>query len=185
MKKVVLGRDCFVAIALLAMTTWGCPDGDDDSDAACPLPCATGYVCLYGDCVPESGDADSDDTGGDADGDADTTETEDDATEDGTDEGTASCPSVTGTWNLTYHNDDGAEGHYTLTLEQDVCIVVGWDDDCDYSGSISASGYLSLYRDCNMYDRNVTGNFTQTPAHMGGRWDDDRDWHGDWWADPQ
>jgi len=94
---------------------------------------------------------------------------------------------VAGNWALTYRNSEGgAEGHYSLTFEQTGSLVTGYDDQCEYSGTISETGYLSLFRDCDSIDRTVTGNFTATPSHLEGSWDDlDALSHGTWWADPQ
>ncbi len=160
---------CMMVVAILAFgLTTGCPDGDD----------CTSDPSL---CDPDS-DTDTD-AGADADADADSDTTEDDAD---TAE-VANCPNVAGNWALTYRNSEtGAEGHYTLTLEQDGCLVIGWDEDCDYTGTISESGYISLFRDCYSTDRTVTGNFTN-PPHMEGefRAEATPPWGGTWWADPQ
>ncbi|MFA5128853.1 MAG: hypothetical protein WC445_02680 [Patescibacteria group bacterium] len=147
-------------ITILFGLTTGCPDGDDDYDAEM--------------------DADSD-AGSDADADADP-----DTAEDGTTDESTACPNIAGDWALTYRNDLGYEGYYTLTLEQDGCLVIGLDDLCEYSGTISESGYVSLFRDCAASDRTITGNFTQTPPRMEGLWDESEGTsHGTWWADPQ
>lgn len=166
----------------------GCPEGDDDADAACPLPCATGYVCLYGECVPEGSDADggadADDNG--ADGDTDAAEVADDAT---TDE-TASCPGcpvVAGDWNLTRRSDaTGAEWTTTLHLYQDdgSDIVTGDDEDCDYtSGNITEGGILTLTGDCppqveivnaDLSGTHLDGNFRIQETGTTGTWRADR-----------
>ncbi len=156
------------AILALGLTTTGCPDGDD---------CASDPSL----CDPDS-DTDSD-AGSDADADADPETSDDGATDE-----TVNCPNVAGDWDLTYReSESGMEGHYTLTLEQDGCLLIGWDEVCDYTGSILETGYVSLYRDCYARDRTVTGNFTQTPPHMTGDWniEESPPIHGTWWADPQ
>lgn len=154
-----------VAAILFGLTTTGCLEGDDDYDADANM--------------------DSDmDVGSDADTDTETDTSEDDGT---TDE-VASCPNVAGNWAMTYReSESGLEGHYTLTLEQDGCLLTGWDEDCDYTGSILETGYVSLYRDCYSRDRTVTGNFTQPPPRMEGDWniEESPPIHGTWWADPQ
>ena len=117
----------------------------------------------------------------DADSDSDTTEDDGDTSE------VADCPSVVGNWTLTYRNTEtGMEGRYVLTLEQDGCLVTGWDDgSLEYTGTISEGGYISLFADGYSDDRTVTGDFTQTPPRMEGDWyDTDLD-SGTWWADPQ
>jgi len=156
----------------------GCPDGDDDSDAACPLPCGPGYVCLYGDCVPEGSDAD----GGDADATDDgTTETEDDATEDGTDEGTASCPWVAGTWEITF------EGvfRYTFLIGQTDCTLTAERDDMIYGGNISEDGALSLtWEDGPSRYETLTGNLV-SPNRMTGNYSRGDGASGTWEADLQ
>ncbi len=149
-------------LALGAMT--GCPDGDDDC-ASDPSLC-------------DSGDPDSD-AGTDADAE----------TDDGDTSEVASCPSVAGDWALTYRNTEtGAEDHLLLTLEQDGCLVIGVDDvSCEWSGTISEGGYLSIFVDCYTTDRTVTGNFTETPPRMEGDYwvSATPPWNGTWWADPQ
>jgi hypothetical protein len=187
MKKVLESKwDCFVAIALLAMTTWGCPEGDDDSDAACHPACAVGYVCLYGDCVPESADADGgtdDDTdadggadadGGDADADSDTTETEDDAS----DESAASCSWVAGTWRITYLP---AGVSYTLYLTQADCHLTGERGDANYNGDINEDDSLSLVYDTGTFREDLTGNLAD-PSHMSGDWSRSSGSNGTWEA---
>jgi hypothetical protein len=122
----------------------------------------------------------------DADADSDADATEDDTD---TSEADANCPSVAGNWTLTYReNESGMESHHPLTLEQDGCLVIGWDDSsCECTGTISSSGYVSLYRDCYSRDRTVTGNFTQPPPRMEGNWniEESPPIHGTWWADPR
>lgn len=179
-----------VMVMVLGFVSTGCPEGDDDADAACVPACGPGYTCLYGDCVPEGGDADGgtdNEVGADADSDADTTDDTTETEDDATDEGTASCPSVAGNWNLTYVNEVvPGESHETLTLEQDGCLVIGTDDYCEWSGIISESGWISVFVDCSRYDRNVSGTFTPTPIRMSGNWDEpSRPDRGTWRADPQ
>ena len=156
-----------VAAILFGLTTTGCPDGDDDYDADADM------------------DADSD-AGSDADADTETDTSEDDGT---TDE-TANCPNVAGEWDLTYRNGEtGSESHETLTLTQDGCLIIGMDDWCEWSGTISESGYISVFVDCysESGDRTVTGSFTQPPPHMGGDYwvSATPPWNGTWWADPR
>lgn len=194
---------------LFGLTTTGCPDGDscpvnicdvcgngfcgqDEYRAGtCPEDCGSGF-CGDGICDGEWGHEDCSfcavdcgscaDGGADADADADADTTEDD----GDTSEVANCPNVAGEWALTYVNTEtGGTDHLVLTLEQDGCLVIGLDENCEYSGSVLETGYISLFRDCYTYDRTVTGNFT-SPPHMAGDWYNmttaDR---GTWTADPQ
>lgn len=156
----------FWMVAMITILTLGsmtgCPDGDDDYDA--------------------DADPDTSEDSSDADADAET----DTAEDDGDTSEVADCPNIAGDWALTYReSESGMEGHYILTLEQDGCFLIGWDDTCDYTGTVAESGYISLYRDCYHHDRTVSGNFTQTPPRMEGSWYDDDLLSGTWWADPQ
>ncbi len=190
---------------LFGLTTTGCPDGDDGcpvnicdecgngfcgeaeyADGTCPEDCGSGF-CGDGICEEMGAGRETcatcpEDchTGCGADADAD-------ATDDGDTSEVADCPSVVGNWTLTYRNTEtGMEGRYVLTLEQDGCLVTGWDDgSLEYTGTISEGGYISLFADGYSDDRTVTGDFTQTPPRMEGDWyDTDLD-SGTWWADPQ
>ncbi|MBI5071673.1 hypothetical protein HZB93_02135 [Candidatus Falkowbacteria bacterium] len=162
----VLGTMVVAILVLGSMT--GCPDGDD---------CASDPAL----CDPDS-DTDTD-VGADADADSDTSEDDSDTAE------VANCPNVAGDWALTYReSESGMEGHYTLTLEQSGCLVTGWDDgDLEYTGTISESGYISLFGDGYSRDRTLTGNFTQPPSRMEGDWniEESPPIHGTWWADPR
>ena len=93
-------------------------------------------------------------------------------------------PSVEGEWDLTYRNSEtGAEGHYTLDLEQTGDLLIGWDDVCDYTGSILATGEMSLFRsNCGGITRTVTGNLINT-NRMEGNWYSGPESSGTWWAD--
>jgi hypothetical protein len=197
-----------VAIMALGLTT-GCPDDDscpvnicdecgngfcgaeEYAGGECPEDCGSGF-CGDGICEGLGAGRETcsicpDDCGtcsdGDADADADSDTTEDD----GDTSEVVNCPNIAGDWALTYReSESGMEGHYTLTLEQSGCLVIGWDEDCEYTGSVLETGYVSLYRDCYSRDRTVTGTF-QTPPHMQGDWsiEETPPLHGTWWADPQ
>ncbi len=176
MKKYLV---TLMTIVTMAFAT-GCPDGDDDADADCIPACAPGYVCLYGDCVPEGSDADADDNGadGDSDADADTAETETDAS----DEGTTSCPSVAGTWEITWlpvgnRND--------LPIVQDGCSLTADWDSCIGTGDIYEDASLILdfgpEMGCGGGTRHLTGALT-TPTHMAGDWSSGTGGGGTWEA---
>ncbi len=199
-------------LALGAFFSTGCPDGDDScsdghcdvcgngycgeaeyADGTCPEDCGSGFcgdgiceglgagreTCTI--CAVDCGTCP--DGGADADADSDTTD------DDGTTEEAAcpTCPIVTGDWALTYHrNSDGVDYTKSVHLDQDGSLVTGYDEDCEYSGTISESGYISLFRDCPGIDRTVTGNFTATPTHMEGEWYAlDASDSGTWFANPQ
>ena len=170
-EELAMTKFWMVTLTILALSATGCPDGDDDCMSDPSL------------CDPDS-DTDSD-TGADADADSDATD--DGTTDDGDTSEVANCPSVAGNWALTFRNTEtGAVDNLLLTLEQDGCLVIGVDDvSCEWSGTISESGYLSVYVDCYTTDRTVTGNF-QTPPHMDGDWrTTDALASGTWTADPQ
>lgn len=95
-------------------------------------------------------------------------------------------PSVEGEWDLTYRNSEtGAEGHYTLDLEQTGSDLIGWDEDCDYTGSILATNSVSLYRDCGSIDRILNGNLVNPNRMEGNFYTDPPGSSGTWWADPK
>ena len=198
-----------VTITILALGSMtGCPNGDDDCSigacdvcgndfcgraeglsGSCPEDCGDGFCgdgfcdsgyMAYEDCTacPEDCTTGCEDAGADGDADSDTTEDDGDTSE------VANCPSVAGDWDFVYRQTStGLEGHYPVTLEQEGCLVTGWDEDCEYTGSVLETGYISLFRDCYTYDRTVTGNF-QTPPHMEGNWYEEAT-DGTWRADPQ
>ncbi|MFA5413267.1 MAG: hypothetical protein WC348_01880 [Patescibacteria group bacterium] len=197
-----------MVVAIMALGMTGCPDGDD-----CPVnlcdECGNGFCgrdeALSGSCPDDCGgnfcgDGYCDEMGyedcstcavdcgscvdGGADADADS---DSDTTEDDGDTACLACPDVTGDWALTYHrNSDGVDYTKSVHLDQDGILVTGYDEDCEYSGTISESGYISLFRDCPGIDRTVTGNFTATPTHMGGDWYAlDASDSGTWFANPQ
>ena len=200
-------------LALGSMT--GCPNGDDDCSigacdvcgndfcgraeglsGSCPEDCGDGFCgdgfcdsgyMAYEDCTacPEDCTTGCDDAGADGDADSDTTEDDGDTSED---TACPTCPDVTGDWIILFRNEVTGDTPipFVLTLEQNGTLVTGMDEyECEYTGTISASGYISLFRDCYTYDRTVTGNFT-SPPHMTGDWYNmttaDR---GTWTADPQ
>lgn len=92
-------------------------------------------------------------------------------------------PSVEGTWDLTYRNSEtGMEGHYTLDLEQTGDLLIGWDDGCDYTGSISVTGEISLFRSgCGSVTRTAIGSRVN-PNRLEGSWNDSDGQYGTWWA---
>ncbi len=161
-----------MAIVTMAFAT-GCPDGDDDADADCIPACAPGYVCLYGDCVPESGDADTG-ADGDSDADADSDTTEDDVS----DEGTASCSNVAGEWRITYLP---AGVSYTLYLAQVDCHLTGERGDANYTGDINEDDSLTLDADLGTDFEGLTGNLV-SPDRMTGAWSRSSGSNGTWEA---
>jgi hypothetical protein len=199
-------------IAILALGTMaGCLEGDDScppnicdvcgnrfcgaeeyAAGTCPEDCGSGWcgdgICDmtgYENCstCPEDCHTGCSDAGSDTDADPD-------ATDDGTTDETARCPNIAGDWDLTYRNGEtGSESHETLTLTQDGCLVIGMDDICEWSGTISEGGSISVFVDCygESGDRTVTGSFTQPPPRMGGDYwvSATPPWSGTWWADPQ
>ena len=172
MKKYLV---TLMTIVTMAFAT-GCPEGDDDADAACIPACAPGYVCLYGDCVPEGSDADADDNG--ADGDSDADEAEDDAS----DENAANCSNIAGTWEITYLP---AGIPYTLHLAQDGCSLTGDWDSCIGTGEIYEDSSLVLDfgpdTGCGGATQHLTGNLT-TLTRMTGNWSSGTGGGGTWEA---
>ncbi|MFA4917600.1 MAG: hypothetical protein WC560_13145 [Syntrophales bacterium] len=156
----------------------GCPDDD-----TCTDPCECEGICdggdadadtTDGDVDPEGSDADADDNGGDADADGDTTETEDDAS----DEGTTSCPSVAGTWEITYLP---AGSRYPFYLEQVGCSLTGHMEEDTFTGGINEDGSLALYDRTGTVDEDLTGNLV-SPTRMTGNWSRSTGSSGTWEA---
>jgi hypothetical protein len=93
-------------------------------------------------------------------------------------------PSVEGDWDLTFHNTTtGMEGHFTLSLEQTGDSLIGWDDHCEYTGSILATAEISLFRsNCGSTTYTMGGSRTE-PPHLEGTWYNSIGDSGTWWAD--
>ena len=157
---------------LFGLTTTGCPDGDD---------CASDPSL----CDPDS-DTDTD-AGADADSDADPDTTETGADADTTeDTACPTCPNVTGDWQLTYYsNETHVQWINSLHLDQDGINITGYDEDCEYTGTISEDGtLLSITGDCPPQVLAVTadasayswidGTFSIVGTSATGTWQADR-----------
>jgi len=92
-------------------------------------------------------------------------------------------PSVEGEWDATFRNSTGGEGHYNIHFDQDGELVTGYDDMCEYSGSITTSGYISLFvGECGGPTLTMTGNLV-SPTRLEGDWYSSESDLGTWWAD--
>jgi hypothetical protein len=92
-------------------------------------------------------------------------------------------PSVEGTWGLTYRNSEtGMEGHYTLDLEQTGSDLIGWDEECTYTGSIFSTNEMSLFMsDCGSITRTLLGSKVNS-NRLEGTWNSSAGSTGTWWA---